>query len=365
MRFITVVVESALETRAEPSGINKIVEWDIKLEVDTQGDEDEDSDEEQASKAEGEGVLDASCVWQGPSFATRKDMLVTGSFWERWFPQQDLLLVEIVEQIEVIRFENAQNDAAEHTQNIAARTAAAANRKLQQDLEKAHKCEEHECEKAHRREQHDFAKACKQAQQEEEKCKCDKACENMRAVKQFEQVQVREAHHLKQEATKAASDAKARLKEEAKTRKKSSMVEQDNSKRNDTMNAISLSQDRPPLDEYFDNLFRESDDDDEVDDDIVKLLSSLTQASSTSGPSQKDVSDGDHNNGNHNNGNHNDGNHNDGNHNDGNHNDGNHNDGNHNDGDHNGNHDGESVSNTMAQDKIIMVRAVFWKKVSD
>ncbi|PCH39250.1 hypothetical protein WOLCODRAFT_158803 [Wolfiporia cocos MD-104 SS10] len=54
-RFITVVVESALETRAEPSGINEIVEWDVKLEVDMQGDEDEDSDEEQASEAEGEG----------------------------------------------------------------------------------------------------------------------------------------------------------------------------------------------------------------------------------------------------------------------------------------------------------------------
>ncbi|PCH35458.1 hypothetical protein WOLCODRAFT_156151 [Wolfiporia cocos MD-104 SS10] len=54
-RFIAAVVESALETRAGPSGINEIVEWDVKLEVDTQGDEDEDSDEEQASEAEGEG----------------------------------------------------------------------------------------------------------------------------------------------------------------------------------------------------------------------------------------------------------------------------------------------------------------------
>ncbi|PCH40510.1 hypothetical protein WOLCODRAFT_150561 [Wolfiporia cocos MD-104 SS10] len=55
MRFITDVVESALETRVKPSGINEIVEWDVKLEVDTQGDEDEDSDKEQASEAEGEG----------------------------------------------------------------------------------------------------------------------------------------------------------------------------------------------------------------------------------------------------------------------------------------------------------------------
>ncbi|PCH39249.1 hypothetical protein WOLCODRAFT_158802 [Wolfiporia cocos MD-104 SS10] len=283
-------------------------------------------------------------------------MLATGSFWERWFPQQDLLPVEIVEQIEAIRFEDAQNDAAKCTQNIAALTAAAANRKLQQDLEKARKHEERECEKACRWEQHDFAKTCKQAQREEEKCKHDEAHENVRAVKQFEQAQAREARCLKQEAAKAASDAKARLKEEAKTRKKLSVVEQDNGKRNDTMNTISLSQDRPPLDEYFDDLFRESissftlcwravlmcdrkDDDDKVDEDIAKLLASLTQASNMGGPSQKDVGD----------------------HDDCNHDDCNCDNHDRNDRDRNG----ESMSNAMAQDKITVVRAVFWKKVSD
>ncbi|PCH36137.1 hypothetical protein WOLCODRAFT_156864 [Wolfiporia cocos MD-104 SS10] len=261
-------------------------------------------------------------------------MLVTGSFWKRWFPQQDLLLVEIVEKIKAIRFEDAQNDAAERTQNIAAWTAAATNRKLQQDLEKACKREEREHEKARRWEQYDFAKACKQAQREEEKHKHDETHKNVRAVKQFEQAQAREAHRLKQEAAKAASNAKARLKEEAKTRKKSSAVEQDNGKRNDTMNAVSLSQDRPWLNEYFDDLFHESkDDDDEVDDNITKLLASLTQASDTGGPSQKDV--GDH-----------DGN------------DGDGDDGTHDDGD----SDGESVSDVMAQDKITAVCAVFWKE---
>ncbi|PCH40514.1 hypothetical protein WOLCODRAFT_150568 [Wolfiporia cocos MD-104 SS10] len=315
---------------------------------------------------------------------------------ERWFLQQDLLPVEIVEQIEAIHFEDAQNDAAECTQNIAAWTAAAANRKLQQDLEKAHKHEECEHKKARRWEQHDFAKACKQAQREEEKHKCDEAHKNMKAVKQFEQVQARKAHCLKQEATKAASDAKARLKEEAKTRKKLSAVEQDNSKRNDTMNTVSLSQDRPPLDGYFNDLFCESDDDDEVDNDIAKLLASLTQASDTGGPSQNDVSDRDHNDRNHNDHNHNDCNRNDHNRNDCNRNDCNRNDRNRNnrnrndrnrnnrnrnahdhnahdgtcdggssDGDGDGDGDGKSVSDTMAQDKITTVRAVFWKKVSD
>ncbi|PCH43403.1 hypothetical protein WOLCODRAFT_153459 [Wolfiporia cocos MD-104 SS10] len=255
--------------------------------------------------------------------------------------------MEIVEQIEAIRFEDAQNDAAECTQNIAAQTAATTNRKLQQDLEKPCKREEREREKARRQEQHDFAKACKQAQREEEKRKHDEAHKNVRAVKQFEQAQAREARHLKQEAAKAASDAKARLKEEAKTRKKSSAVEQDNGKRNDTMNAVSLSQDRPPLDEYFDDLFRESDDDDEVDDDIVKLLASLTQASDTGGPSQKDVGDGDAS---------------DSNHDDGTRDDGTHDDGNRDDGNRDADRDAESMSDAMAQDKITAVRAVFWNQ---
>ncbi|PCH36711.1 hypothetical protein WOLCODRAFT_157410, partial [Wolfiporia cocos MD-104 SS10] len=461
-RFIAVVVESALETRAEPSGINEIVEWDVKLEVDTQGDEDEDSDEEQASEAEGEGehtdvgLKRKSTESQGtetrvhqdqaaavaelqsfsislpssynsllsthPDFAKicsverslregqANDALDQGSiklentanvtdtaylddvvegeytlpdmdhdlFEERWFPQQDLLPVEIVEQIEAIRFKDAQNDAAKRTQNIAARTAAATNRKLQQDLEKARKREERKREKACRREQHDFAKACKQAQREEEKCKRDEARENVRAVKQFEQVQAREARRLKQEAAKAASDAKARLKEEAKTRKKLSAVEQDNGKRNDTVNAVSLSQDRPPLDEYFDNLFRESissfmlcwravltcdrkDDDDEVDDDIAKLLASLTQASDTGGPSQKDVGDGDRDAGDrdHDTG---DRDHDDGNHDDGTRDDGTRDDSTHDDGNRNADRNAESVSNAMAQDKITAVRAVFWNQ---